>query len=411
METDSNNNYEEERRKLNEKHGLTQMPADTKGRIITFIVLAVVLITIWFMLDIAIVTFVLTFVFYHLHKYVVRGLAKTPIKIPSGIVLLIIYVLVLGLIVIIAVNYTPMIMRQISDIGGSLSKFDFQALVADIDPNLKWLAGQIDVNYYIDLIVDAITRGLTSLGSGALNFFLSLLLSFLFILEKKKIFAIGDSMKSSRIAVIYRYFLLFGTSFCYTFGKVMKVQVVIAAINCAVSMTYLSITGFPYILALGIMIFILGLIPVAGVFISLIPLTIIAFNVGGVLKIVEVLIMIAVIHCIEAYFLNPKLMSRRTSLPVSVVFVVLIISQKYLGAWGMLIGVPVFIYIMNVLSIDYRTAMEAESAAKACRAKGEDGGEDGDGGGGEDGAGAGWAWRLKAGLRKLLRKLPRKKQE
>jgi len=130
-------------------------------------------------------------------------------------------------------------------------------------------------------------------------------------------------------------------------------------------MIYLTIAGFPYIMALSIMIFILGLIPVAGVFISLVPLVIIAFNVGGIYKVIEVVIMIAIIHALEAYLLNPKLMSQRTSLPVSLVFVVLIISQKYLGAWGMLIGVPLFIYVLNVLNIDYRRAVEAEQLKKA----------------------------------------------
>jgi len=51
------------------------------------------------------------------------------------------------------------------------------------------------------------------------------------------------------------------------------------------------------------------------------------------------------------------------------VFVVLIISQRYLGAWGLLIGVPVFIYILNVLNIDYRKATEAEEEAKAAKKK------------------------------------------
>ena len=389
--TEENNNFEEERKKLETGPGILHLPADMKGRIITIVVLVIALITIWFMLDIVIVTFVLTFVFYHLHKYALSGLAKTPVKIPSGVVLLLIYSGVIGLIVLFAVNYTPQIVKEIYDIGGSFARFDFEALVADIDPNLKWLASQIDVNFYIDRIGSVIMGGLASFGSGALNFFLALLLSFLFVLEKNKIFAIGDTINNSRIAGIYKYFLRFGSSFCYTFGRVMKVQVVIAAINCAISMTYLSIAGFPYILALGIIIFVLGLIPVAGVFISLIPLTIIAFNVGGIMKIVEVLIMIAVIHCIEAYFLNPKLMSRRTSLPVSIVFVVLIISERYLGAWGMLIGVPIFIYIMNVLDIDYRRAMEEESQAKhkGC-------GQDGDEGGGK-----------KKGLRNLFRKKKR----
>ena len=358
---DISKNFEEQRRKFDDRLGVTSMPVDMKGRIVMVVVLVLILVTIWFMLDIAIVTFVLTFVFYHLQKYAIRGLNKTPLRIiPAGIVLLIIYAIVIFLFILFAIQNTPMIMTQLGGIASSFGRFDFERFVADIDPNLAWLGGQIDLNEYVWRVGQAILSGLASIGGFALNFLIAIILSFLFVLEKKKISMIGDSIRDSRIAYIYRYFMLFAGSFCYTFGKVMKVQVVIAAINCAVSTIYLSITGFPYMMVISIMIFILGLIPVAGVFISLIPLTIIAFNVDGITKVVEVLIMIAVIHCIEAYLLNPKLMSRRTSLPVSLVFVVLIISERYLGAWGLLIGVPFFIYVLNVLNIDYRRAMEKE---------------------------------------------------
>ena len=358
---DISNNFEEHRKKVDERLGIMQMPVDTKSRIITIVVLAIILITIWFMLDIVIVTFILTFVFHHLHKYAMRGLAKTPFRfMPSGITLLLIYLGVIALFVLFARQNTPLILGQIGDIAAAFGRFDIVKFAAEIDPNLQWLVTQIDINDYIWRAGQAIISGLASIGAIAFNFLIALVLSFLFVLERKKIAMIGDSINNSRIALIYRYFLLFAGSFCYTFGKVMKVQVVIAAINCAISTVYLSIAGFQYIMVLSIMIFILGLIPVAGVFISLVPLTIIAFNVGGIVKVVEVLIMIAIIHLIEAYFLNPKLMSRRTSLPVSLVFVVLIISEKYLGAWGMLIGVPLFIYVLNVLNIDYRRAMEEE---------------------------------------------------
>ena len=358
---DISNNFEEQRKKLNDDLGAMHMPIDTKGRILTIVVLALILVTFWFMLNIVIVTFVLTFVFYHLHKYAVKGLSKTPLRvIPPGIVLLLVYAGVIAIFVFLARQNLPMITVQFLDLGRAFARFDIQKFLLDIDPNLQWLADQIDLSDYIMRAGQAIISGLASVGEVALNFLIALLLSFLFVLERKKIAAIGDSIKGSRVAFIYRYFLLFAGSFCYTFGKVMKVQVVIAAINCAISTVYLSIAGFPYIMVFSIMVFILGLIPVAGVFISLVPLTIVAFNVGGIYKVVEVLIMVAIIHAVEAYFLNPKLMSRRTSLPVSLVFVVLIISERYLGAWGMLIGVPLFIYILNVLNIDYRRAMEAE---------------------------------------------------
>ena len=363
---DISNNFEEQRKRIDERLGITKMPVDTKGRVVTIVVLALILVTMWFMLDIVIVTFVLTFVFYHLQKYALRGLAKTPFRvIPDGLTLLLIYIGVIFLFILFAMQNTPLIMKQLGDIATAFGRFDFEKFVADIDPSLKWLASQVDVNEYIWRGGEAIVSGLASVGGIAINFLLALLLSFLFILEKDKITSIGNSISGSRIAFIYRYFLLFAGSFCYTFGKVMKVQVVIAAVNCAISTVVLSIMDFPYIMVLSIMVFVLGLIPVVGVFISLVPLTIIAFNVGGLMKVVEVLVMIAIIHAVEAYFLNPKLMSRRTSLPVSLVFVVLIISQRYLGAWGMLIGVPLFIYVLNVLNIDYRRAMENEFLWKA----------------------------------------------
>ena len=356
---DINNYFDERRKTLNEDFGYVSFPKDAKGRIITLVVLALIIITVWFMLNVVIITFILTFVFYHLQKYAVKGLSKTPFRfLPFWSVLILVYAGVIALFVFFAMQNAPIITKQISDIALSFSKFDFEKFVADIDPNLVWLAGQIDINEYIWRVGQAIVTGLASLGSAVLNFFLGLFLSFLFVLEQKKIIAISHTIKNSRISFLYRYFLLFAGTFSYTFGKIMKVQVVIAAVNCAISTAYLTITGFPHIMVLGIMIFLFGLIPIAGAFISTIPLVIIAFNFGGIFKVLEVIIMIVIIHAVEAYVLDPKLIGHRTALPVSIVFVALIIAQSYLGIWGMLLGIPFFIFLMNVLGIDYINALD-----------------------------------------------------
>jgi len=362
---DINNYFEEQRKTLNESFGYVSFPKDAKGRVITFVVLAMIVITVWLMLNVVIITFILTFVFYHLQKYAMRGLSKTPFKfLPFWVVLILVYAGVIALFVFFAMQNAPIITKQITDIAVSFSKFDFEKFVADIDPNLVWMASQIDINEYIWRAGQAIVTGLASLGSAVLNFFLGLFLSFLFVLEQKKIVAISSKIKNSRISFLYRYFLLFAGSFSYTFGKIMKVQVVIAAVNCAISTAYLTITGFPHIMVLGIMIFLFGLIPIAGAFISTIPLVIIAFNFGGIFKVLEVIIMIVIIHAVEAYVLDPKLIGHRTALPVSIVFVALIIAQSYLGIWGMLLGIPFFIFLMNVLGIDYISALDKGASKK-----------------------------------------------
>ena len=93
----------------------------------------------------------------------------------------------------------------------------------------------------------------------------------------------------------------FGGNFCRTFGKVMKVQVIIALVNAILSMIVLTVLDFPQVMSLGIMIFLLGLIPFAGVIISLVPLSIIAFNIGGIGKAITVVVAVVLIHIVVTY--------------------------------------------------------------------------------------------------------------
>ncbi len=126
----------------------------------------------------------------------------------------------------------------------------------------------------------------------------------------------------------------------------------IAITNTILSVIGLAIMGFPQLFALAFMIFILSLVPVAGVFISLIPLCLIAFKIGGLIKVVFVLIMIFIIHAIESYVLNPKLMSDTTNLPIFFTFVTLIVSEHFMGTWGLLLGIPIFIFMLDIIGVD-----------------------------------------------------------
>ena len=99
------------------------------------------------------------------------------------------------------------------------------------------------------------------------------------------------------------------------------------------------------------MVFLLSLIPVAGAIISLIPLTIIGYTVVGWQDVLTILIMIAAIHVLEAYVLNPKFMSSRTQLPVFFTFVVLLVAERLFGTWGLIVGIPIFTFFLDVLGV------------------------------------------------------------
>ena len=58
-----------------------------------------------------------------------------------------------------------------------------------------------------------------------------------------------------------------------------------------------------------------------------------------------------VIHAIEAYVLNPKFMSSKTELPIFYTFLVLLVAERIWGTWGLIVGVPIFTFLLDVLDV------------------------------------------------------------
>lgn len=336
---------------------------DLKERIISWIVMALMFVTIWYMLNIVLLTFLITFLFYHLVRWVQnkrKQLFPFQRQVPDGFILTVLYIAFILILIFASIELAPKLAAYFNDLAKVLITFDADAVKASLDPRFGQVLDHIDFNKYITEAGELLAAGVTKVGGFGVHLFLSMILSFFLLLEKKKIRRFGERLSDSRISFIYEYWITFGTNFCITFGKVMKVQITIALINSVLSMILLTVLGFPQIMSLGAMIFVLGLIPVAGMIISLIPLSIIAFNVGGIGKVAAVILMILLIHALEAYILNPKLMSDKTELPVCFVFIILLVGEHYLGVWGLLIGVPIFIFLMNALEVDYAYACRTE---------------------------------------------------
>jgi len=337
-----------------EENNRVKLDNDLKERIISWVVMTLMFITIWYMLDIVLLTFVITFVFYHLVELIQRKRREhVPYQVPDAFILTVLYTIFILVLIFTSIVFAPTLASYFTDLANIFMNFNIDAVKASIDPRFAEVLSNIDFNKYIGEAGVMLATGVATVGSFGVNLFLSLILSYFLLLEKKKIQRFGERLAGSRISFIYDYWMRFGGNFCITFGKVMKVQVTIALINSIISMILLTIMGFPQIMSLGVMIFFLGLIPVAGVIISLVPLSIIAFNIGGISKVIAVIIMIILIHMLEAYVLNPKLMSDQTELPVCFIFIILLVGEHYLGVWGLLIGVPIFIFLLNAMEVNY----------------------------------------------------------
>lgn len=198
--------------------------------------------------------------------------------------------------------------------------------------------------------MDLTLKNITNIGKIIMQILISLILSLFILLEKNRIIEFTAKFKDSKIGALYDELHYFSRIFIRSFGKVIEAQFIIAAVNCVLSVIALSIMGFPHLIALGIMLFILGLVPVAGVIISLIPLSIIAYSIGGLMYIVYILVIVMVLHAIEAYS-KSKAYVRKTDLPIFYTFMVILFSEHFLGVWGLIIGIPLFMFLLDILGV------------------------------------------------------------
>lgn len=297
-----------------------------------------------------ILIFIITFIFGQLQKYIYDKV-NARIKVSRKLITILMYAVILLFFTISGIVYIPKVTQQLFDIVNLISKFDLNQVQSEININLINSIPKEQIDEYIRIAESRLLSFVTTAGTFSIHLVLSFLISFLFLLEKEEIIAFLKHMENSKVSFLYEYFVYYGKKFLNSFGKVIELQIVIAFINSVLSVLALALMGFPQILGLGAMIFLLGLIPVAGVIISLIPLSIIAFNIGGIIKIVEVIVMIVVLHSLETYVLNPKLMSAKTKIPVFLVFLILLVSEHYIGVWGLLFGIPLFMFLLDILDI------------------------------------------------------------
>ncbi|MCM3115223.1 AI-2E family transporter [Neobacillus sp. MER 74] len=315
-------------------------------RISIFVLIAILIYAMKSMINLILLTFIFTFLMDRL-VYFIEG--KIPIN--RKLIVVISYASIVGLLSYGLVMYLPMIAGEITALIKQLTAF-YTAKHDNLVLNyIVSRMEEIKISSYLEQGVTFVFKYFTDISKIGLQILLALLMSLFFLLEKPRLIEFTKKFRTSKVASIYTEVEFFARKFVGTFGKVIEAQLIIAVVNCILTTISLWILDFPQLGGLSIMIFVLGLIPVAGVIISLIPLTIIAYSIGGMATVLYVGIAIMIIHGIEAYILNPNLMSSKTNLPVFYTFLVLIFSEHFFGVWGLIVGIPVFVFLLDVLEV------------------------------------------------------------
>ncbi|MBK4742938.1 AI-2E family transporter [Bacillus cereus] len=316
-------------------------------RFLVLIILTLVLYGLKSMINLILITFILTFLMNRFQRFISKKL-----KVNRKVVIACLYIILVTFIVTTLYKYLPVLTIQISQLIYQFKLFFQHPPDNEMIRYILSAINEMEVSKYIEQGVDVIYQSIANIGKVSLQIILSLILSLFFLLEKERIISFTSKFKDSKLKIFYEEIAYFGERFTRSFGKVIEAQFLIAVVNGVLTVIALVILGFPQLLVLTVMVFLLGLIPVAGVIISLFPLCIIAYNVGGVMYVVYILVFITVIHALESYFLNPKFMSAKTNLPVFYTFMILIFSEHFLGIWGLIIGIPIFIFLLDVLDVN-----------------------------------------------------------
>lgn len=273
------------------------------------------------------------------------------------------YIILVWILIFLVTDMIPKLISELSDLTHNLPFLaepvkEVTNKLIEIKNFKSELWGSIDEivsNQDITVILGILWK-LKSASIVFMQIIISIILSFVFLIDRSRLQIYLLWIKKSSFKFLYKEYKIIIEKIVLSFWLIFKAQAIIAFLNSLLTIIWLIIIwlvhwwAFPYLLTLWLMVFIAWFIPVLWVFISSIPITIIAYSmIWGYSVVAEVVFLIVIVHFVEAYYLNPKIVSRFLEIPVSLTFVVLIMSEHLFWVAWLLIWVSLFYFIVWLL--------------------------------------------------------------
>ncbi len=141
---------------------------------------------------------------------------------------------------------------------------------------------------------------------------------------------------------------------------VVRGQLTIMLLNGVLTLGGLLVLRVPFAFALSALATLLYVIPIFGTILSSIPIVLLALTAGGVSKALFALGWILVIHALEAYVLNPKIMGDATRIHPVLIVLALVIGERSLGIVGALLAAPLASIVVAVFRFLQRKLVELD---------------------------------------------------
>jgi predicted PurR-regulated permease PerM len=210
--------------------------------------------------------------------------------------------------------------------------------IGDLNENL------VSIGHIFDRVQD-VGRRLVAIASA---FMLSLLFSFLIVYDLPSLTERVRALEHTRLRFIYVEVAGMIYRFSQVLGQAIEAQFIIALVNSVLTALGMRIIGLKTDIAfLSMIVFLCSFVPVAGVFISSVPICLVALQMLGMKSMILAIVMIVIIHMVEGYILNPRIYGAHLRINPVIVLFILTIAGKLFHVWGLVLGVPVFSYIFG----------------------------------------------------------------
>lgn len=240
------------------------------------------------------------------------------------------------------INRAPELLNELKQNATIASLNDRYGLIDTLQAKLKEITG--DGTLLISAFGGVVGVGKSVL-SGTFSSLTILVLSLYFLISLPSVIGLGlrlvpatrrDRVSRLTNAIITRI------------GAFVGSQIVIAILAGAFTLILAAALGMPSPFALGMLIFVCGLIPLVGHFIGCTIFTIVALTQSILVGLIAFLGYVLYVQ-IENYIITPRIMRKSLAVPGAVTIIAALLGSSLLGLVGALLAVPIAAAIILIL--------------------------------------------------------------
>ncbi len=309
---------------------------------------------------IVLVPFIFAFLLAYILNPLVRIVEKK--KVPKGLAILLVYLVVFGLLVLVIMFGVPHIMEEFNRLGRAIPRLteEVQGIIAHLEKRYSKFTLPEGIKQVLDERIKHLEGALINTvraGTGSLvrmfSYLLGLVIAPIFTYYMlKDLERIKDSFTLT-IPRLYRSDVLaIGRDLDEIISGFLRGHLLISLIVGLLTGIGISLIGLDFAFIIGVIAGVAELVPYLGPFITAVPAVALALLVSNKTAVYAVIVII-IVQQLESAVISPKILGQNMGLHPLLVIFALLAGGELAGFWGVLLAVPAAAAIKVILRYIY----------------------------------------------------------